>query len=48
MDDRYRSISSFIGPITATNVICRMLAGLGFRFYWSTDTLTEGTYALRP
>jgi hypothetical protein len=48
MDDRYRSIPSFTGPITAANVICRMLAGMGFRFYWATEALTEEAYAFRP
>ena len=34
--------------ITAVNIICRMLAAIGFRFYWATEELTEETYAFQP
>ena len=34
--------------ITAVNIICRMLAGIGFRFYWATAKLSKANYAFRP
>jgi hypothetical protein len=48
MENRYYTIPATPNEISATNIICRMLAGLGFRFYWATEGLTEETFAFRP
>ena len=48
MENRYHSIPPTPDEITAVNIICRMFAGMGFRFYWATDELTEEIYAFQP
>ena len=48
MENRYYSIPAAPDEITAVNIICRMVAGIGFRFYWATEGLTEEVYAFRP
>ncbi|MFC1606354.1 DinB family protein [Candidatus Latescibacterota bacterium] len=48
MYGRYHSMPVIPDEISAGNIICRMLAGMGFRFYWATDELTEETYAFQP
>jgi len=48
MENRYHSIPATPDEITAVNIICRMLAGMGFRFYWATEELTEEIYAFQP
>jgi hypothetical protein len=44
MEDRYYSMLATPEDISSTNIICRMLEGMGFRFYWVTKELTEETY----
>ena len=48
MENRYHSIPATPDEVTAANIIARMLAGIGFRFYWATDELTEKTNAFQP
>ncbi len=48
MENRYHSMPTPPDEITAVNIICRMLAAMGFRFYWATEELTEETYAFQP
>lgn len=48
MTTRYRSIPSATTDVTAANVLSRMLAGIGFRFYWATEGLSDELYAFRP
>lgn len=48
MENRYHALPAPPDDITAANIICRMLAGIGFRFYWATDALTKEAYAFRP
>ncbi len=48
MGNRYHSIPAAPDEITAANIVCRMLAGMGFRFYWATEELTDQTYAFQP
>ena len=48
MENRYHTMPATPDEITAVNIICRILAGMGFRFYWATDELTEETYAFKP
>jgi hypothetical protein len=47
MEERYYSVSTIPSEITATNTVCRMLTGIGFRFYWATFNLTEETYSFK-
>ena len=48
MENRYHSMPATPHEITALNIICRMLAGMGFRFYWATEELTEETFTFQP
>ncbi len=48
MENRYHSMPATPDEITAVNIICRMLAGMGFRFYWATEELKEESYAFKP
>jgi hypothetical protein len=48
MKNRYHSIPATPGEISAVNIVCRVLAGMGFRFYWATEQLTEKTYTFQP
>ena len=48
MKHRYHSIPTPPAEIRAATIVSRMLAGMGFRFYWATDNLAEETYAFRP
>jgi hypothetical protein len=48
MENRYHVLPAPPDEITAANIICRMLAGIGFRFYWATEALPEKAYAFRP
>ncbi len=43
----FREISTYPNAINGVGVITRMLDGLGFRFYWATEGLTERDYAYR-
>lgn len=44
----YKEIPEAPKNFTAGTVASRMVDGLGFRFYWATDSLTEEDLALRP
>lgn len=48
MNTRYRVVASSTADVTAATVLSRMLAGIGFRFYWATEGLSEHVYAFRP
>ncbi|KAA3612691.1 MAG: hypothetical protein DWQ05_18765 [Calditrichaeota bacterium] len=48
MKNKYYTLPDFPTNISAPNIICRMLAGIGFRFYWATEELTEVDYAFQP
>ncbi|HMB92623.1 MAG TPA: hypothetical protein VKP65_17350 [Rhodothermales bacterium] len=48
MDNRYHRLPATPAEITVATVICRLLAGMGFRLYWATDELTEELYAFQP
>ena len=49
MNDKipYRQIPDYPDKIDAADVITRMIDGLGFRFYWATEDLTEKDYTFR-
>lgn len=48
MKDRYYSLPDAPEKINAQNVICRLLASIGFRYYWATAELTEEASVYRP
>jgi len=47
MEEFYR-IPSYPNKLTATTTLTRLLDGLGFRFYWSTEGLQPKDYHFRP
>ena len=48
MERRYHALPSPPDEITPGVIIGRMFAGMGFRFYWATEDLTEEIYAFQP
>jgi len=48
MTNRYNTIPALPEETSAANVISRMLSGIGFRFYWATDGLTDEVYSYQP
>lgn len=48
MMERYYSLPDAPEEINAQNVISRLLAGIGFRYYWATEGLTEEAAVFRP
>ena len=44
----FQKIQGYPNHISGTSIIVRLLDGLGFRFYWSTEGLTENEYNFRP
>ena len=50
MEDKlpFRRIDGYPAQVSGPSVLVRLLDGLGFRFYWATDSLTEQDYAFSP
>lgn len=44
----YESIPDYPATYTAGTVVSRMIDGLGFRYYWATEGLTEENLLYRP
>jgi uncharacterized damage-inducible protein DinB len=44
----YKTIPKAPETYTATNVTARMIDGLGFRYYWATETLSNEDLKYRP
>lgn len=44
----YYEVPKYSETYTAGTVVARMVDGLGFRFYWSSEGLTEKDLAYRP
>lgn len=44
----YHEIPNYPENYTAGAVVARMIDGLGFRFYWATDNLTEADLTFQP
>lgn len=44
----YREIPAYPEKYTAATVAARMIDGLGFRYYWATEGLTEKDLVWRP
>jgi len=46
--DLFNRIPPYPDSISGTTVLVRLLDGLGFRFCWSTEGLSEDDYGFRP
>ncbi len=46
--DLFHRIPPYPDTISGTTVLVRLLDGLGFRFRWSTEGLTDEDYGFRP
>ena len=46
--ERFYEITDYPDGVTGANVLNRVLDGLGFRFYWSTEGLGDSDYSFRP
>lgn len=44
----YREIPAYPESFDATNVAARMIDGLGFRYYWATESLRKEDLSYRP
>ena len=44
----FRRIESYPAMATASGVLCRLLDGLGFRYYWATEGLRNADLLFRP
>lgn len=44
----FHTLSPVPAGLTATNVLARMIDGLGFRYHWATEGLREEDLAFRP
>ena len=44
----FYQIQEVPNEISSTNIMARMVQGLGFRFHWATDDLTEKDLKYRP
>ena len=44
----FSEIGDYPSEYTPTNVISRLIDGLGYRFYWSTESLTENDLNYKP
>ena len=44
----FSEIGDYPTEYTPTNVISRLIDGLGYRFYWSTESLTENDLNYKP
>ena len=44
----FHTLSPVPGELTATNVLARMIDGLGFRYHWATEDLREEDLDFRP
>lgn len=46
--DKFHRIPEYPSRVTAASILTRMLDGLGFRFYWSTEGLRPGDFSFSP
>ena len=44
----FRQIPDYPPTYTAKTILVRMIDGLGFRYYWATDSLTDRDLAYKP
>jgi hypothetical protein len=48
MKTHFRSVTSYPQQENANGILMRLIDGLGFRFYWATEGLTEDDYSFSP
>lgn len=48
MKTHFRSITTYPQQQNANGILMRLIDGLGFRFYWATEGLTEDDYSFSP
>ena len=46
--DLFHEIPDYPEKVSGASVLVRLLDGLGFRFRWSTDGLSDEDYTFRP
>ena len=46
--DFFRDINSYPEQMSSSALMCRIVDGIGFRYYWATFDLTESTYNFKP
>ena len=44
----FYEIGKYSSEYSSTNVVSRMIEGLGYRFYWSTESLNENDLNYKP
>ena len=48
MKDHFRSVTAYPERKDANGIVVRLIDGLGYRFCWATEGLTEDDYAFSP
>jgi hypothetical protein len=48
MGGHFRSVTTYPDQENANGIVMRLIDGLGFRFYWATEGLTEDDYGFSP
>ena len=48
METPYQTLPELPEAVSSTNVMARLVDGLGFRYRWATEGLTENEHAFRP
>ena len=48
MKSHFRSVTTYPQQENANGIVMRLIDGLGFRFYWATEGLTEADYGFSP
>ena len=48
MKTHFRSVTTYPQQENANGIVVRLIDGLGFRFYWATEGLTEDDYSFSP
>jgi hypothetical protein len=48
METHFRSVTTYPPQENANGIVMRLIDGLGFRFYWATEGLTEDDYSFSP
>jgi hypothetical protein len=48
VDMPFRTVDRYPSSLDAQAVLARLIDGLGFRFYWATEGLTEQDYGFSP
>ena len=48
METPYKSIGDYPKEITSGNIISRLIDGLGYRYYWASENLSESDLDFKP